>query len=207
MRKRTTLNKLGIIMSVITVAVISILSIRQVVVDTTHEDALSKEEIDVLREQYPVNDWEPGLICTPQVPLEEYIQICDCFVEVEIVGEPVTFVRTVAGAGGPTQVRFTKYEAKIITDIFDRIQGDTIEIVCDENAVMCAPAMEAGARFVIGNLYNEEEGTLGIAQGHTMFYVTEDGYVLSVKSEESKNRHTGSTVEDLIDYIKAEKGY
>ena len=38
-----------------------------------------------------------------------------------------------------------------------------------------------------------------------MFYVTDDGYVLSVKSEESKNRYTGSAVDDMINYIKRAK--
>ena len=38
-----------------------------------------------------------------------------------------------------------------------------------------------------------------------MFYVTEDDHVLSVKSEASKNRHSGKKADDFFEYLQTVK--
>ena len=66
------------------------------------------------------------------------------------------------------------------------------------------PVMEVGAKFIMGGMYNEKTGTIDIGS-EMMYYVTDDDYILSVKSEESKSRHTGIKVDDFFEYLKAVK--
>ena len=51
---------------------------------------------------------------------------------------------------------------------------------------------------------NSKNGTIDIGSG-TMFYVTEDDYVLSVKSEASKNRHSEKKADDFFEYLQTVK--
>lgn len=151
-----------------------------------------------------------------EATLEEWIDICDNYIEVEVISEPVKYIKNITidpdsaegavyqKAGGVTEVEFIKYEVRIVNDILDNLQDNTIEITYNSMFDVGMPTMDVGSRYVIGGVYNSKNKMLEVGSD-TMFYVTEEGYVLSVKSEITKNRHTGSKIENLVDYIKREK--
>ena len=150
-------KKLTIILSVFIVGLIgAILAVHK---SPVPKDILSEDEIAMLRESYPVNDGTPELVEMMLAPLERYIELCDSFIEVEVISKPKVYVK--------------RYN------------------------------LEIGSRFIIGGEYNIENDMLNISS-NTMFYVTDDDYVLSVKSEESKNRYSSYKVEDFVEYIKKE---
>ena len=161
--------------------------------------SLSEEEIEALREIYPVNDDTPPNADMVEATFEQYIDRCNCFVVAEIVSEADKYYKK-----GIVSDAFIKYEVRIIRDVWDNIEQDTVEMSYNSMFDVGMPSMDVGSKFIIGGSYNSETSMLGITS-YTMFYVTDDGYVLSVKSEESKNRHTGSTVDNIINYIKRVK--
>ena len=177
---------------------------------------LSEDEIRSLRKVYPTNDNTPELIDMREASLGEYIELCDSYLEVEVVSEPTTYVKRydldidspegevnekIDGLSEDTWVTCT---VRIINDIWNSIPKDTIDLTYNSIFAVGMPSMEIGSRFIIGGEYNTENGKLNISSS-TMFYVTDDDYVLSVKSEESKNRYSGYKVDDFTDYIKKEK--
>lgn len=184
--------------------------------DTASRNSLSKEEISRLRAEYPVNDKRPSNVELLEQSFEEIIQHCDSFVEVEIVSEPVEYVKTISidpdspegavhdKAGGRTEFTFVKYNVRIINDIFDSIQQETVEITYNIDFDVSMPDMEIGSKFIIGGVYNTKYDTLDIGH-HTIFYVTEEEYVLSLQSESSRSSHDGARVEEIVEYIKSVK--
>ena len=183
---------------------------------TTPTDVLAQSAIERLREQYPINDAEPPLGDSFLVSLEQMIGYCDCFLKVEVLEEPTEFIKTVTlaydtpegelhqKAGGVQQFEFVKCKVRILDDAFDYITQDTIELTYNSMFDIGMPTMEVGSKFIVGGMYNETTETIDIGS-ETMFYVTEDDYILSVKSEESKSRHTGIKVDDFFQYLKAVK--
>lgn len=182
----------------------------------TPTDVLAQSAIERLREQYPINDAEPPLGDSFLVSLEQMIGYCDCFLKVEVLEEPTEFIKTVTlaydtpegelhqKAGGVQQFEFVKCKVRILDDAFDYITQDTIELTYNSMFDIGMPTMEVGSKFIVGGMYNETTETIDIGS-ETMFYVTEDDYILSVKSEESKSRHTGIKVDDFFQYLKAVK--
>lgn len=180
------------------------------------DEVLSKEEIERLREQYPINDKVPPSVDIVNIPLERWIGLCDTYVEVEIIGEPEGYSRTVTinpntpegavhdKAGGITEFEFVKYEAKIVRDIFNNYSEEIIELSYSLEGAVSMPSMEVGQRFIVGGAYSEKYDNVDIV-AETMFYVTEDDYVLSVQSEQSRNRYTGYKVDALIEYLQTTK--
>lgn len=180
------------------------------------EGSKSQNEIRILRTQYPVNDKAPENIELFDQSFEEMIQICDCFVEVEIASEPIVYTKKITidpntpegavheKAGGLTEFQFVKYIAKVNDNVVGQLEQTTIELTYNANFDVCMPTMAIGDRFLVGGVHNTKYDTLDI--GHnTMFYVTEDDYVLSVQSETSRNRHSGEKIDRLITYIKSVK--
>ena len=182
----------------------------------TPTDVLAQSAIERLREQYPINDAEPPLGDSFLVSLEQMIGYCDCFLKVEVLEEPTEFIKTVTlaydtpegelhqKAGGVQQFEFVKCKVRILDDAFDYITQDTIELTYNSMFDIGMPTREVGSKFIVGGMYNETTETIDIGS-ETMFYVTEDDYILSVKSEESKSRHTGIKVDDFFQYLKAVK--
>ncbi|MBQ8814923.1 MAG: hypothetical protein IJZ85_10570 [Lachnospiraceae bacterium] len=191
-------KKLMLIIAVIVVVVTGVAAL--VYARSARGARLSQEEIAVLREQYPVNDRENPLYCRERFPVfEEDIARCDRYVVAEVVSGPDAYDRGIT----PTTM-FTTYEIKIVEDIFGNASSDTIEISYNSGFDIEMPEMEIGSRFVIGGMYDEKRGEINIGSD-MIFYVTEDDYVLSVKSEETRDAHTGSRVSDLIEYIRSVK--
>ena len=182
----------------------------------TPTDVLVQNEIDCLREQYPINDAEPPNADRIPIFLEDGIRTCDCFVEVEVLEEPTEFIKTVTiaydtpegalheKAGGLQQFDFVKCKVRILDVAFGHITQDTIDLTYNSMFDIGMPDMEVGSKFIVGGTYNEDTESIDIDYDK-MYYVTEDDYILSVRSEESKNRHTGIKVDDFFEYLKAVK--
>lgn len=205
-----------ILLVIITAITVMFCIVIAIVLKPENKDRLSQEEIAKLRVQYPVNDNVPEHIEILSLSLEEYIRNCNVYVEAEVVSEPITYTKTITvdpdsaegevhdKGGGRTEFTWIKYEIKIHNDILNSIQQENVYVSYNYDFHSGMPSMEVGSRFLIGGVFNEDTETLDIGS-ETMFYVTEDDYVLSVKSEETKNRHTGSKVDEMIAYIKAVK--
>ena len=182
----------------------------------TPTDVLAQSEIDRLREQYPINDADPPLVDTFLVSLEQMIGYSDCFVKVEVLEEPTEFIKTVTlaydtpegelhqKAGGVQRFEFVKCKVRILDDAFEHMKQGAMEVTYNSMFSVGMPVMDVGSKFIMGGVYNETTGTIDIGS-ETMFYVTDDDYILSVKSEESKSRHTGIKVDDFFEYLKAVK--
>lgn len=208
------MKKRLIIMPVICLILIGI--VAAIHVKSTPIASLAQSEIDKLRVKYPINDQQPETVDMIPLSLEEYIQICDCYVEVEVTSKPIECVKTVTidsntsegalheKAGGLTEFNFIKYEVRVIDDAMDNIQQDTIEVTYNSIFDIGMPSMDVGSRFIIGGVYNSKTGSIDIGSD-TMFYITDDDYILSVKSEVSKNRHTGTKVEAFFEYLRTVK--
>lgn len=179
-------------------------------------DTLSEDEIAMLRVSYPINDETPPNYEMISRPLEQYIELCDSYLEVEVVKEPILYTKNYdLGTGTPEEIvdkkggglsegTWIKCEVRIINDIWDSIQKDTIFITYNSAFEIGMPTMKVGSRFIIGGEYDVDKDMLNISS-KTMFYVTESGHVLSVQSEESRSRYSGYKVDDFIKYIKKEK--
>ena len=182
----------------------------------TPTDVLAQSDIDRLREQYPINDADPPNADRIPTSLEQWIGYSDCCVKVEVLEEPTEFIKTVTiaydtpegalheKAGGVQQFDFVKCKVRILDDAFDYITQDTIELTYNSMFDIGMPTMEVGSKFIVGGMYNEKTESIGIGYD-MMYYVTDDDYILSVRSEESKNRHTGIKVDDFFEYLKSVK--
>ena len=182
----------------------------------TPTDVLSQSEIDRLREQYPINDADPPTVDLIPASLEQWIGICGCFVEVEVLEEPTEFVKTVTiayntpegalheKAGGLQQFDFVKCKVRILDVAYGQITQDTIDLTYNSMFDIGMPDMEVGSKFIVGGTYNKDTESIAIDYD-MMYYVTDDDYILSVRSEESKSRHTGIKVDDFFQYLKAVK--
>lgn len=182
----------------------------------TPTDVLTQSEIDRLREQYPINDADSSLGDKFLVSLEQWIGYSDCFVKVEVLEEPTEFIKTVTlaydtpegelhqKAGSVQRFEFVKCKVRILDDAFEHMKQGAMEVTYNSMFSVGMPVMDVGSKFIMGGVYNETTGTIDIGS-ETMFYVTDDDYVLSVKSEESKNRHTGIKVDDFFEYLKSVK--
>lgn len=205
-------KKLTFIIPIFILTIISIV----LTIKTIPTDSLSQNEIEQLRTMYPINDSQPENIDAISVTLEDCIKTCDCYVEVEVISKPTEFIKSISidsntsegalyeKAGGLTEFNFVKCEVRVIDDAFDNIKQNTIEITYNSLFDVAMPSLDVGSRFIVGGVYNNKTDSIDIGS-ETIFYVTDDDYVLSLKSEASKNRHTGMKKEALFDYLQNTK--
>ncbi len=187
-----------------------------ILIKTIPTTSLSQNEIEQLRTMYPINDNQPETIDVISLPLEDCIKTCDCYVEVEVISKPTEFIKTISidsntsegalheKAGGLTEFTFVKCEVRVIDDAFDTINQEIIELTYNSIFDVGMPSLDVGSRFIVGGVYNNKTDSIDIGS-ETIFYVTDDDYVLSLKSEASKNRHTGIKKETLFDYLQNTK--
>lgn len=207
-------KKLAIIMPIIIIVLIgTAFAVHSIFPPTTY---LSQNEIDQLRELYPINDKQPKNLDLLPTTFEENIAICNCYIEAEIISQPTEYVKEIsidpqspegalhAKAGGLTEFTFVKYNVRILNDIFDTIQNNTIEITYNKAFDVGMPTMDIGTKFIIGGVYATNTNMIDIGS-ETIFYVTDDDYVLSVKSETTRNRHSGIKTKDFFNYLQTIK--
>ena len=163
-------------------------------------DRLSSEEIEALREDYPLCSY-PELVEIMYVPIEENIERADTFVYGEIIGEAEPDDSSI-------WERF-RYTVAVIDDsegLFEK--GETV--IFSENVMLRSmiPEFSNGMQFIAAYRVGEEEKNNGHFMLWSMFYVTEDGYVIASFDETLMGSElilSGMRVEDTLQAVKKEK--
>ena len=161
---------------------------------------LTEEEIEVLRERYPLCGY-PELVEVMYVPIEEIIERADTFVYGEIIGEAEPDHSAI-------WERF-QYTLTVIEDserLFEK--GEQVTLISDVMLRSIIPEFKDGMRAVVA--YTPETGNKNSAlfMLWSVFYVTEDGYVLSSFDENKMGSElilSGMRVEDALAAVKKNK--
>ena len=184
--------------------------------------ALSQEEVDALREEYPVY---PVKV---QGPVDVYTDIsveemaANPYMDTAIYGTITSNKKwkyvSLAGADHPeleekkreftgmdSMAGFLFYEMEVIRDAGGKYQpGDKVLLSITQFLEPTIPELKPGDKFIALAGYNDGiyslENDIGIAfKG--LYYVTEDGYAISTSGEEPQTRASGMTADDCVDYL------
>ena len=178
---------------------------------------LSEEEITVLRETYPLCGNLSGLDMRYATMAEE-IEHNDTFVYGTVEGESSTYVKSVLNGerqpegtrpnGSAFLYEYYSYTVSVIEDSEGIYQGgEKIQIEAPMSFVDFNPRLSDGMKIVVPILLDSESETLTYFGAMGMYYVTEDGYVLSVVDEalmEMEEPLTGVKLEKLLEKVKKE---
>ena len=161
---------------------------------------LTPEEIEALREDYPFCD--PAIVEVMFVPIEEMIERADTFVYGEIIGEPEL--------DDSSWYDFFRYTVTVIDDsegLFEK--GEQVTFTDVGTVRSMTPEFSNGMQFIAAYKVGEEDKNNGhVLVFWSMFYVTEDGYVIASFNETqmgSKLILSGMRVEDALKAVKKEK--
>ena len=125
------------------------------------EASLSKEEIEALREEYPVSAEKPSMLSMRDQTFAQWVQQADTFVYVEITGEP-RFYSIALGGGGEKEIEkdeavdqsrtaHFEYPAKVVRDATGVFKGgEAITISSPQMFFEVTPALKAGDRIIAG---------------------------------------------------------
>lgn len=141
--------------------------------------------------------------------LEEYMSDCDTFVYGEVLegllysekqlslGDP----KLEMGFDGTSTVKYFIYRISVLDDSKHTLKkGEIIEIRQNTIFEQNYPQLEQGMKIGLGVARSNEE-TEFPRYGYMvdgMFYVTDDGYAISVFSEENQKARSGLHVKDLL---------
>lgn len=172
---------------------------------------LTQEEIDALRGQYPiVNPSAPtAMMVLPS--LSEVMELVDTFVYGEVVGQETVEESLSTGdealdakwqGAGAGEVSFSVVTLRVIEDTAGLFaEGD--EIALWENADLAVgPRLTEGMRVVLPAVENDRQNRYD-ADCIGSYYVTPEGFVLSVFDEEQcGGSWNGAPVEELLAGLK-----
>lgn len=161
---------------------------------------LSSEEIEALREDYPFCD--PAIVEVMFVSIEEMIERADTFVYGEIIGEPEL-------DDSSWYERFW-YTATVIDDsegLFEK--GEQVTFYESDLVSSIIHPFSDGTQFMAAYKAGEEDKNNGdVLVFWSMFYVTENGYVIASFNETQMGSElilSGMRVEDALKAVKKEK--
>ena len=172
---------------------------------------LSADEVEALRAAYPIYSGDSPVVSMRHPTLEEYMSDCDTLIYGEVLDGPFhsetelsTGIPEFDEKGGMLQASFFTYRISVLEDSKHTLKkGDVIEI--KQNAVFEQdyPKLEKGMKIALGASRLERtelERTKLVYDYLTdgMFYVTDDGYVMSVFSEENQKTRSGRHIKDLL---------
>ena len=193
------------------------------------DPALSQEEVDALREKYPVYPVkvEGPVDVYTDISVDEMAQ--DEFYNTDIYGTIVSPKKweyiSLAGTDHPEleerKREFTGsagtavhlcYEMELIRDAGGMYQpGDKVLLSITQFLEPTIPELQPGDKFIaLAGYFNDgreefaerisAKNELGMAfKG--LYYVTEDGYAISTSGEEPQTRASGMTADDCVDYL------
>ena len=184
--------------------------------------ALSQEEVNALREKYPVYPVkvEGPVDVYTDISVEEMAANPDMNTAIygTIVSQKKWGYTSLAGTDHPEleekkreltgsagTATFLCYEMEIIRDAGGRYQpGDKVTLSITQFLESTIPPLEPGDKFIaLGGYYdgiNAFPDEINIAfKG--LYYVTEDGYAISTSGEEPQTRASGMTADDCVDYL------
>ena len=156
---------------------------------------LSAEQIDALREKYPLCGHIPPLVSMRFYTMAEVMEDNDTFVYGTVEGEMSVYSKYIS-TGDPELDKkrqengiadvydFYSYTISVIEDTEGIYQaGDKIRIESNTVFIDFNPHLSDGMKIVIPVAgYSRPDGVTGFST-EGMYYVTEDGYVLSVIDE------------------------
>jgi len=173
---------------------------------------LSKEQIEKLREKYPLYENDPPNI-SMTIPGVEYIyKRADAVVFCEVTEILPEYYADLAQRNGmvkepASSATFLQYKVKIREVVAGDIPGDTsgdkagsdIIIVANAQLREYVPKLRPGMRIVTPVMAgsDQHEGKYHFSK-YGFYYVTDDGYVLSAFVEDDKHAYTGRR----LDYLK-----
>lgn len=182
------------------------------------KERLSKDQMAVLREQYPVYTGVAAIVdISREMTLQEVGEASDTFVYGKIIGDSFRY-STNAESGipaldekqdsmGSREVEFYGYTLEVIRDTENKFEQNSI-ITIEVNATYTdmMPVLKDGIEVIVPvtewatmerpNRYNYTRTG--------MYYVTPDDYVLSAYQEEEPIDFSGMTLESALDAIHDE---
>ena len=176
-------------------------------------EPLSKEEIEALREEYPVSAEKPSMLSMRDQTFEQWVQQTDTFVYVEITGEP-RFYSIALGGGSEKEIEKAEavdksrtghfeYPAKVIRDANGTFKGgEKITISSPQMFFEVNPTLKAGDRIIAGVAKDKYKETRYQFAYLCAYYVTEDEHVLSCFKELEGDEKTGLTVDGLFEEVR-----
>jgi len=158
------------------------------------ESRLTDSQIASLRETYPIYGVKiPPLIEMHTPAFTEVKNSVETFVYGEVVGEAQTYHKL---------YDFYEYPLSIIKDTKGKYQtGDHITITANKIFEDYNPKLSAGMKVVVPVTADTEVAGRTHYTVIGMYYVTEDGYVLSAY-EESDVNYSGLKIEELLKRLK-----
>lgn len=171
-------------------------------------ERLSEERIGELRGEYPVyTEFCPPLMDMKTPALDELIDLCDCFVYGEFIGEPERRVRWGSLVGVELRESYC-YPFRVIADTEGYYEpGEVLLVEIDGWWADYKPQPRTGLRMVFGSYESRETpGETGYMAIGT-YYVTEEGYVLAAFPENERimggrGDYTGLKVEHLLKRLR-----
>lgn len=174
--------------------------------------SLSKDEIAVLRETYPimsVYDHLDALVEVVPRSLDECIQDSEQWVWAKVTERlPDETEYAMYGASASKNV-YQLYKLEVIESVFGSLEvNETFILAVLEDAVKRLPVLEPGREYLMGIMPQKINGVEGAycTGMEYMFYVTEDDYVLSVtgleKETEQQLSYTGQHITRVIESIR-----
>ncbi|MBQ9985770.1 MAG: hypothetical protein IJP38_05630 [Oscillospiraceae bacterium] len=167
------------------------------------EPRLSAEQMDALRERYPVYTQDPPTVDTYPVPFERLCERIDTFAYVEITGDIQYYSKNISmgdaawDAKHGTASSFFEYPAVVISDTENKFKaGEKIMIAANMMFYGYIPELSPGMKLVFAATgEGHRKGQYGFSKIGT-YYITEDGFALSAFDEELyKMKETLSGVE------------
>lgn len=177
-------------------------------------DMLSEEEIEALRQKYPIYESMPSdNAAMVSLTQEEFFAYMDTSVYGTILSGPSS--REILIEESPdikekqekeglpaTKAKHLTYEVEVIQDAAGRYsKGNTIVISIPARDKEAIPTFQKGDSLVFIGSYssNRENEIMFSPQG--LYYVTEDGYAISSFSEELSTRVSGMKAEDCLNRL------
>ncbi len=182
---------------------------------------LSQQEISELRKEYPAFDfedywygtnWQP--VSAKYLSLDGFLEEIDCYVYVELAGEPESFYRGPKGkeitAEEFDKLSYAKdhydekyaYTVSVKEDSSGQFKdGEQFQITFDSETGVY-PKLEQGSTFVIPLKYKGADKRYSWSVGES-FYVTEEEYILSVYEGEwfLNGEYNGMRINDFLEQI------
>lgn len=179
-------------------------------------EPLTDAEIEALREEYPEYNSSPPLVdMIVQQPFERKATLADTYVYVEITSEPQYYSESMEKYMDAQMVEkykkeglsldddFFEYTAKIIDDSQGLFKsGATIQIYSSMLFFDCTPPLNIGDRVAVAVMKDKERENAYSFAWTTMYYVTEDEYVLSCVKELEGDEKTGIGVDALLEDVR-----
>lgn len=188
-------NKISV--GILAVVVIGI--VIMIIVVTSADNRLSKEEILELRQLYPIHKIESSFYHFTPKKLEQLIEeerICS-FVYGEVLGDVTNYTEKL--------MDFFQYQILVIEDTEGRYQeGDVVTIYSNAIQKEFYPEFSDEMKVIIPLIEEEEMPFKDIYVAVGTYYVTEKGYVLSAYDENqyAESTYTGLHVNVLLEKLK-----